>query len=102
MNSDDFFLKIKNIMNSANKLGVPLPLIRDSKTGMGSVSLTLVILSSIYVQLALLNSFAQFFKGVDTINALYWHGMCLSLYFGRSFKKDENKVEISGDDTKAP
>ena len=71
-----------------NKYGIPLPMIRDPRTGLGSVSLTLVILSSIYVQLALLNMFAQMFKGVDIVNALYWHGMSLALYFGRSFKKD--------------
>jgi hypothetical protein len=91
---------IRDFISRMNAKGVPLPLIRDSKTGIGSVSLTLVFLSSIYVQLALLNSFALLFKGVDVINALYWHGLCLSLYFGRSFKKDGNKVELSGDDTK--
>lgn len=94
--------KIKEFVNKMNAAGVPMPMVRDSKTGQGSVSLTLVFLSSLYVQLALLNSFAQFFKGVDIQNALYWHGLCLTLYFGRSFKKDGNKVEISGDDTKAP
>lgn len=93
---------VRDFISRMNAKGVPLPFIRDSKTGIGSVSLTLVVLSSIYVQLALLNSFAQLFKGVDIINALYWHGMCLSLYFGRSFKKDGNKVELSGDDTKVP
>jgi hypothetical protein len=91
---------IRDFIDKMNKYGVPLPMIRDSKTGVGSVSLTLVFLSSIYVQLALLNSFALFFKGVDVTNALYWHGLCLTLYFGRSFKKDGNKVELSGDDTK--
>lgn len=89
---------VRDFISRMNKAGVPMPLIRDSKTGQGSVSLTLVFLSSLYVQLALLNSFAQLFKGVDIINALYWHGMCLSLYFGRSFKKDGNKMDISGED----
>lgn len=73
---------------------MPLPMIRDPRTGLGSVSLTLVFLSSIYVQLALLNMFAQMFQGVDIVNALYWHGMSLALYFGRSFKKDENGVSL--------
>lgn len=67
---------------------MPLPMIRDPKTGLGSVSLTLVFMSSIYVQLALLNTFAQMFQGVDIVNALYWHGMSLALYFGRSFNKE--------------
>ena len=92
---------IKSFISRMNAKGVPLLMVRDPKTGEGSVSLTLVFLSSIYVQLALLNSFALLFKGVDVTNALYWHGMCLSLYFGRKFQKDGTKVELS-DDTKAP
>ena len=76
------------MFKNLNKYGIPLPMIRDPRTGLGSVSLTLVFLSSIYVQLALLNMFAQMFKGVDIVNALYWHGMSLALYFGRSFKKE--------------
>jgi hypothetical protein len=81
-----------------NKLGIPLPMVRDPRTGLGSVSLTLVFLSSIYVQLALLNTFAQMFKGVDIVNALYWHGMSLALYFGRSFKKDADSISVESDD----
>lgn len=83
-----------------NSLGIPMPMVRDPKTGASSVSLTLVFLSSIYVQLALLNSFALMFKGIDVTNALYWHGMCVALYFGRSIKKDGNKTEL-GDNTKS-
>jgi hypothetical protein len=83
-----------------NSLGIPMPMVRDPKTGASSVSLTLVFLSSIYVQLALLNSFALMFKGIDVTNALYWHGMCVALYFGRSYKKDGAKVELDGEDKK--
>ena len=81
-------MKLKEQIDKLNKYGVPLPMIRDPKTGFGSVSLTLVLLSSVYVQLALLNMFAQMFQGVDIVNALYWHGMSLALYFGRSFNKE--------------
>jgi hypothetical protein len=89
--------KIKNGLTYLNKHGIPLPMIKDPKTGLGSVSLTLVFLSSIYVQLALLNMFAQMFKGVDIVNALYWHGMTLALYFGRGFSSrspDGNESSI--------
>jgi len=88
--------KLKTLLDSFNKLGLPLPLIRDPKTGGGSVSLTLVFISSIYVQLALLNSIALIFKGVDVTNALYWHGICVSLYFGRTIRKEKDKVSIGG------
>jgi hypothetical protein len=79
---------MNKLIDKLNKYGIPLPMVRDPRTGLGSVSLTLVFMSSIYVQLALLNMFAQMFKGVDIVNALYWHGMSLALYFGRSFKKE--------------
>lgn len=99
MDLNTLSLKIKRILDYCNKFGIALPMIRDPKTNVGSVSLTLVFLSSVYVQLALLNSFAQMFKGVDITNALYWHGMCVALYFGRSYKKDGNKTEL-GDASK--
>jgi hypothetical protein len=92
---------MKNIIARLNKYGIPVPMIRDPKTGLGSVSLTLVLLSSIYVQLALLNMFAQMFQGVDIVNALYWHGMSLALYFGRSFKK-EGDISLDKDEEEAP
>lgn len=97
---------MKKLFDSLNKFGIPLPMIRDPKTGLGSVSLTLVFMSSIYVQLALLNMFAQMFQGVDIVNALYWHGMSLALYFGRSFNKaggislDKDEEEMSKKKTK--
>lgn len=83
-----------SFLNKLNKKGIPVPTVKDPKTGLGSVSLTLVFLSSIYVQVALLNSFAQIFKGVDIVNALYWHGMSLALYFGRSINKDGSRIQI--------
>lgn len=95
-------MKIKELAARLNKYGIPVPMIRDPKTGLGSVSLTLVLLSSIYVQLALLNMFAQMFKGVDIVNALYWHGMSLALYFGRSFKKEGDMSLDSDETTEAP
>ena len=94
-------MRLKELVARLNKYGVPVPMIRDPKTGLGSVSLTLVLLSSIYVQLALLNMFAQMFQGVDIVNALYWHGMSLALYFGRSFKK-EGDISLDKDEEEAP
>ena len=90
-------MDIKGFFAKMNEFGIPMPMIRDPKTGKSSVSLTLVILSSVYVQLALINMFAKFFKGVDITNALYWHGMCVALYYGRSFSKDGDKVSIGNE-----
>src|SRR5690606_26261190 len=91
-----FVERIGKIFIDMNKKGIPIPLARDDAKDRGCVALTLVWISSVYVQLALLNSIANIFKGVDIVNALYWHGMCLALYYGRSYKKDGNKVEMGG------
>lgn len=84
-------MNIKKFIEDINKKGIPTPMLRDPKTGQGSITATLVFLSSLYVQIALLNSFAQIFKGVDTVNALYWFGMCLSAYLGRKIISVEKK-----------
>ena len=82
-------MSFKKFIERMNKYGVPVPTARDPKTGLGSVSFSLVCVSSLIVVFALLNMFAKLVQGVDVVNALYWNGMCLALYFGRSHKKDE-------------
>jgi hypothetical protein len=78
----------KDFIENMNKKGIPLPMARDPRTGQGSVSLTLVWISSIYVQLALIGRITTALKGVDIQNSLYFFGMCSALYFGRSINKD--------------
>jgi len=92
--------RLKKLINELNKKGVPLPTVRDPKTGVGSVSLTLVILSSIYVQIALLNSFANIFEGVNFDGALYWFMSCASLYFVRKYQKGKDGVLLDVKDDK--
>jgi len=78
-----------------NEAGIPLPLFRAD--GKPSVSLTLVVISSVFVVISLLNSFAALFKGVDTQSALYWAGMCYSLYFGRKISGDGKNIVIENE-----
>jgi hypothetical protein len=89
------FSKFKGFFSKLNDLGIPVPLIRDPKTGKASVSLTLVFISSFYVQVAILNKFAQLFKGVDTETSVQFFLICSGLYFGRTLTKDGKKVESS-------
>lgn len=85
--------KLKELFRKMNELGIPVPIFRDS-TGKPSVSFTLVVVSTLFVMLALLNSAAALFKGVDTQSALYWAGMCYSLYFGRKLSGDGKTLTI--------
>ena len=80
-----------------NQKGFPLPMVRDPATGAGSVSLTLLILSSLYVQFSLLNKFVELVKGVDANNSQEFFIICASLYFGRALSK---KVQSNSNDTK--
>ena len=76
--------KLKELITSINLNGVPLPLARDPKTKIGSVSLTLVFISSIMVILGLID------KGklsvVDIENALEFFYASSFLYFGRNWR----------------
>lgn len=87
--------KLRAFVDRMNSMGIPMPMLRDPATGKASVSLTLLFISSVYVQIALLNKFAQWFKGVDTENSLQFFLVCAGLYFGRTLSK---KVAQPGKD----
>lgn len=84
--------KLKEFFRKMNEAGIPCPLFRID--GKPSVSFTLVVLSTFFVMISLLNSFAALFKGVDTQSSLYWAGMCYSLYFGRKLTGDGKTITI--------
>jgi hypothetical protein len=69
-----------------NKYGVPLPLVRDAKTGLGSVSLTLVFISFNVVLIGLVGKWAGALGGIDITQALNLFYACAALYWGRKFQ----------------
>lgn len=79
--------KLKDFINKLNEKGIPFPMVRDPTTGKSSVSLTLLFVSSLHVQLALINKFAKIFDGLDIDNSLEFFIICSGLYFGRSLSK---------------
>ena len=90
--------QLKAFITKLNEKGVPVPLCRVD--GKPSVSFTLVVVSTLFVMLSLLNSAAAIFRGVDTQSALYWAGMCYGLYFGRKLSGDGKSLTIEGKDQK--
>ena len=84
----------KEFIEKMNRLGIPVPTARDPETGRGSVTFTLVCVSGGIVAIGLLNSFANVFKGVDMMNALYWHGLALGAYLGRKITAGKGKVSL--------
>ena len=73
----------RKLVISCNDLGVPLPLIRDPKSKRGDVALTLVFLSSLYVQISLIGKITNKLEGIDTSSALNWFYSCCALYWAR-------------------
>lgn len=96
MNLKDIGNKWKNIISNMNSCGIPIPLIRDPKTGTGSVSLTLVFLSFNTWLISVIGKAAGALGGMNTDQCLSMFISVAALYFGRKFQTDsKGKIEIS-------
>ena len=73
-----------------NQLGIPIWTIRDPKTGLGSVSLTLLFVSSVLVLVGLIGKWSGKLGGVDVSNALQFFYAASALYFGRKFQSSNS------------
>lgn len=78
--------KWKIAVDKANSMGVPLPTVRDPKTGMGSISLTLVFISSLLVIIGIVGKWSKIAGEIDMNNAMEFLYASLSLYFGRQWQ----------------
>lgn len=86
---------LKSFSHSLNQKGVPVPTIRDPKTGAGSVSLTMLVVSFGVAVIGLIGKISKFLGDVDMTQALWLLGISSSLYFGRRLGGDgKGKVEI--------
>jgi len=85
--------KLKELLNKMNKLGIPIPMLRDPKHGVSSVSLTMMFTSFLVCIIGLIGKMSGFLGGVDMSAALTLLGITSGLYFGRNvqFNKD-NKI----------
>jgi len=90
--------KWKSFISSMNAKGVPMPTIRDPKMGIGSVSLTLLFISSVTVIVGLVGKWSGKFGGIDMANALQFFGICYAGYLGRKLQSDGKKIELSGEE----
>lgn len=69
-----------------NSKGVPMPMVRDPKNGLGSVSLTLVFISSLLVIIGIVGKWSKFLGDIDIANALQFFYASSALYFGRQWQ----------------
>lgn len=89
MDLNKFKDKWMSFVDKMNKKGVPLPTVRDPKTGLGSISLTLVFISFNMVLFGLAGKAAGAFGGIDLTQALNLFYACAALYWGRKFQGKE-------------
>ncbi len=82
--------KWKNFINSMNSKGIPVPMVRDPKSGSGSVSLTLVFLSFNVWLVSIVGKAAGALGGIDPSQTLNMFLVCAGLYFGRKLSKDSS------------
>lgn len=97
MNLSDMKQKWCDFVSKMNSKGVPLPMIRDPRTGRGSVSLTLLFISFNVVLVGLVGKWVEKLGGLDLSQALNLFYACAALYFGRNLGgKDGTKLEVPG------
>lgn len=90
--------KWKEIVSKANSVGVPVPTVRDPKTGAGSISLTLVFVSSMLVIMGIVGKWSNMAGTIDMSNAMEFFYASAALYFGRQWQgKSSTKSETPAD-----
>ena len=97
MGLEDLSGKLKSAIDRLNKYGIPIPMVRDPKTGKGSVTLTLVFVSFNAALAGQAGKIAGVLGGIDLTQANYLFLMCLGAYLGRKMQGDSKKVDIEGD-----
>lgn len=75
-----------------NEKGIPVPTIRDPKTKFGSISLTLVFISSVIVIAGIIGKSAGVLGGLDMNAAMEFFWTAVSLYWGRQFQTKSGAV----------
>lgn len=102
MNIESLKKKWIDFTANMNSKGIPLPTVRDPKTGLGSISLTLVFVSFNMVLLGLIGKAAGAFGGIDLTQALNLFYACGALYWGRKFQGKESAIDESQNTTQKP
>jgi hypothetical protein len=85
-----------NIVNTANSKGIPIPVLRDPKTGTGSISSTMTVIS---FNLVLLGIIGKWGAGLDinlqeALNLFF--GSC-AIYFGRGLQTSGKDVKMEAE-----
>jgi hypothetical protein len=86
--------RIKKLMEKINREGIPLPMLTDPKTGLGSVSLTAFFISFNVYLLGMLTRWAGYLGGIDMNWAQNLLVLTAGLYFGRKLTSKDGNIEL--------
>lgn len=98
MNLSGFLSKWKAFVVKMNDKGVPLPMVRDPNTLEGSVSLTLVVMSSFLVAVGIVGKWSKSLGDIDMNNALQFFYASCTLYFGHNWVHKQTKDNVATED----
>lgn len=102
MLANTLYEKWKEIVSKANSLGIPAPTIRDPKTGTGSISLTLVFVSSMLVIIGIVGKWSNIAGTIDMGNAMEFFYASAALYFGRQWQGKSSAKSETPTDPQSP
>lgn len=90
--------ELSKFFSKLNSQGIPIPLARDPKTGVGSLTFTMAVVSFGICILLLAGKIANLIGNVDYDNALWLLGLTLSTYLGRQFQKNGRQLNVSSEE----
>lgn len=91
---DEILKSMRKAAGDMNEKGLPLPLLRDNKTGKGSYTLTMFWVSFNIAIITLVGKVTKVLGEVDYSNVLWLLGITGGFYMGRKFKKDGTQFEL--------
>jgi len=91
--------KLKLLFQKLNEKGIPIPLLTDPRTKIGSVSLTMLVISFNIVLIGLVGKWSKYLD-IDLQQAIYWFMVCSGLYFGRAVSKNGNNTQLDNKEIK--
>lgn len=94
MTFKDLKAKWDKLVRDLNEKGIPIPMLRDPKTKMSSVSLTLMGAAFGMWLIGVIGKVSGLLDGVDVDSAFNMFIATASLYFGRRLKSDNGKMEL--------
>ncbi len=85
--------KVKEFLAKANDAGIPLPLFRDPKTHLASISFTLLVLSFLYAAIMIVLNVSKQVENISYVMELFYASA--ALYFGRTLGTKGRVVQVS-------